>query len=231
MRPGLAISWAALLAALACVPGPGAFALDAVRGRVVDRDTGEPIRGAEVIEWYHGAGSMGGPQPVYHARWTRSDAEGRFALERAFATSPRMWLLETYGPSYSFFHPSYGLIRSGASPGPVQGELELGGSLRDSASRWLDLAPYCHGEPGDAGARHLREVACPLSELSPYGNGAPRVTGETDSRGRRTGTWTFHYEDGSVAARGSYVAGAPTGAWIFYGRDGRPAAPRGNTVP
>jgi hypothetical protein len=46
-----------------CVPSLVPCVLDGARGRVVDRDTGEPIAGATVIEWWRGAGRMGGPQP------------------------------------------------------------------------------------------------------------------------------------------------------------------------
>ncbi len=152
-----------LLAALAlaplagCVPGPGPFVLDAVEGRVVDRDSGAPIAGAEVIEWWRGAGS-GGPAPHQHARWTTTDADGRFALPREMSPSPRMWVLRTYGPTYSFYHPRYGLEHGGERP--ERGDLVLRGSLAVAEQRLANLAPICRGERDDPGARHLAEVAC-----------------------------------------------------------------------
>lgn len=198
---------------------------EAARGRVVDRDTGEPIADATVIEWWRGAGRMGGPQPEVHARVRKSDAEGRFAFESARAPGPRLWFTKTYGPSYSFYHPSYGLEHGGEARAGE--DLVLRGSLRDSAARLADLAPYCRGEPEGAGARRLAEAACPQGAHATWPDGAPRVRGETDPQGRRTGIWTFHYEDGSLAARGEYRGGAPVGAWEFFDRAGR----RGGSAP
>lgn len=220
------LSWAGVAATASllggCVPSLGPFILDSARGRVIDQDTGEPIRGAEVIEWYRGAGSAGGPQPHYYARWTRSDREGRFAFGRAFAPSLRLWVLKTYGPTYSFYHPSYGLEHGGGRPERnVEPEVILRGSLRHSAQRLADLVPFCRGERSDRGARHLQQVACPPEAHTTYANGTPRATGDTDERGRRTGVWTFYYEEGKVAARGEYQAGAPRGTWEFRDRDGR----------
>ena len=148
---------AALLLCGGCLPSPGPFALEAVAGGVVDEDTGAPIAGAEVIQWYRGAG-RGGPRPVYHARWTTSDASGAFALPRAASPSPRMWLLRTYGPTYSFYHPDYGLEHAGEKP--PQGEMVLRGSRSRAEMRLANLDPICRGEHDDAGSRHLAEIAC-----------------------------------------------------------------------
>jgi hypothetical protein len=224
LRRAWLLAAAALLAG--CVPSLGPCVLDGARGRVVDRDTGEPIAGATVIEWWRGAGRMGGPQPEVYARSATSDAEGRFGFERERAPGPRLWLTKTYGPSYSFYHPSYGLEHGGE---PRAGEeLVLRGSLQDSAARLADLAPYCRGEHEGPGARRLAEVACPPAAHAAWPDGTPRTQGETDPQGRRTGTWTFHYEGGSLAARGGYVGGAPTADWEFFDRSGRPvrSAPR-----
>jgi hypothetical protein len=204
-----------------CVPSLGRCVLEAASGRVVDRDTGEPIAGAEVVEWIRGAGRMGGPQPELHARFATSDAEGRFAFERAFAPGPRLWFSKNYGPSYSFYHPSYGLIHGG-EPGSAA-QIVLRGSLRDSAARLADLPPYCRGEHPGAGARHLAAVACPPEAHASWPDGTPRASGELDPQGRRTGIWTFHYERGAPAARGEYRSGAPTGVWEFFDRRGRRA--------
>ena len=208
---------AALLAG--CVPSLGPCVLEGAGGRVADRDAGEPIADAEVIEWYRGAGRMGGPQPEVHARFAKSDAQGRFAFARARAPGPRLWFTKTYGPTYSFYHPSYGLEHGGEARAGE--ELVLRGSLRDSAARLADLAPYCRGEHEGAGARHLAQVACPLGARATWRDGTPRAWGEADPQGRRTGTWTFHYEGGSLAARGEYRSGAPVGVWEFFDRSGR----------
>lgn len=223
---GLALSVAVLGG---CVPAPGPFVLAAARGRVLDADTGEPIRGAEVFQWYRGSGPSDASRPVYHSRWTSTDEDGRFGFERALSPSPRMWLLRTYGPSYGFYHPSYGLVHGGAAG--TEGTLTLRGSLRDSALRLADLAPYCRGERDGRGARHLAEIACPPDARRAWPDGTPRTRGHVDERGRRTGVWTFYYENGGVAARGTYRDGAAVGRWEFRDREGRVVPASGATPP
>ena len=167
----------AALAACGCVPSLGPFVLESVAGRVVDTDTGLPIAGAEVIEWWRGGGVPGAARPEYHARWTSSGADGVFAFAGGLAPSPRMWLLETYGPTFSFYHPRYGLVHAGPgvserSPGEPRPErsdpgghepivdVVLRGSLRQASQRLQDLAVWCRGEHEGAGARHLASIAC-----------------------------------------------------------------------
>lgn len=215
-RAGLVVA-AVLLAG--CVPSLGPCVLEGMSGRVVDRDTGEPIAGATVIEWWRGAGRMGGPPPEVHARSAKSDEQGRFVFPSGPAPGPRLWFTKTYGPSYSFYHPSYGL-EHGGEPRPGE-DLVLRGSLQDSAARLADLAPYCRGEHQGKGAQRLAEAACPPGAHAAWPNGTPRTRGATDAQGRRTGIWTFLYEDGSVAARGPYLDGAPSGDWEFFDRHGR----------
>ena len=161
--------WAALaaLAVLpsACVPGPGVLVLRAAEGRVVDRESGAPIAGATVIEWWRGAGRGGGPQPTYHARFATSDPGGRFAFPRALARSPRMWLLRTYGPSYGFYHPDYGLVRGGEPS--VGAPVALTGSRAEAELRRADLAPVCAPHPRERWQRELARVACPARPRRP----------------------------------------------------------------
>lgn len=204
----------------ACAPALGPFVLEAASGRVVDEDTGEPIPEATVIEWILGAGSFGGPQPAYHARFATTDGEGRFAFEREFVWSPRLWFLRTYGPRHGFYHPSYGLETE--TPRPAQGGgLVLEGSLRRSHLRLDALRPYCAGRrEDDAAAERLREIACPLEAHDTWPGGVPRAEGRHDDQGRRTGPWTFRHADGSVAARGAYREGGAVGDWEFYDRAG-----------
>lgn len=57
------------LVALGCTPGAGAFTLEELRGLVVDSETGDPIAGAEVVEWYVG----GGPSDGEFATSTRDE--------------------------------------------------------------------------------------------------------------------------------------------------------------
>lgn len=213
--------------------------LEQASGRVVDEDTGEPIPDATVIEWYRGAGRFGGPQPSYHARFATTDRDGRFVFERQIASSPRMWLLETYGPLYGFYHPSYGLETetprrvsvgeadardarsSPEAPASSGGSLLLEGSLRRSHLRLDALRPWCAGRHADdAASPRLREIACPLERHAHWPSGVPRAEGPYDARGRRTGEWTFRYGSGRVAARGSYAAGGAVGDWDFYDRSG-----------
>ena len=154
------IALGVLAAGLAgCLPGPGAIVLAPASGRVVDRDTRAPIAGAQVIEWWRGAGRGGGPQPTYHARFATSDAEGRFVFSRALAPSPRMWLLATYPPTFGFYHPRYGLVRGGEAP--AEGEVLLSGSLAEAELRLADLAPVCAPRPRERWERDLARSACP----------------------------------------------------------------------
>ena len=156
--PDARVAWLLLsLLCAGCVPGLGPFVLEAAAGRVVDEDEGAPIVGATVVEWHRGAGT-GDTQPVQHARWTTTDAEGAFALPREMSPSLRMWLLRTYPPVYSFYHPDYGLEHGGGKP--EQGELVLRGSRRRAAIRRANLDPICRGERDDAGSRHLATIAC-----------------------------------------------------------------------
>jgi len=158
-RPVLPLTLALAAALAACVPGPGVLVLRAASGRVLDRESGAPIEGATVVEWWRGAGRMGGPQPTYHARFATSDAGGRFGFPRALAPSPRMWLQKTYGPSYGFFHPRYGLVHGGE---PAEGAApELSGSLAEAELRRADLAPVCAPRPAEHWQRELARVACP----------------------------------------------------------------------
>ena len=159
MRMRAPLVLAASLAFAACVPGPGVLVMRAVGGRVIDRETAAPLAGATVIEWWRGAGLGGGPQPTYHARFTTSGADGSFAFPRSLAPSPRMWLLRTYGPSYGFFHPDYGLVRRGS---PDDGEfVVLTGSRDEAELRRADLAPVCATGPSERWQRELARIACP----------------------------------------------------------------------
>jgi len=140
-----------------CLPSPGPFRLEAVDGRVVDLDSGAPVSGAEIVESYRGATLPGASQPVYHARWTTSDADGRFHFAAAMSPSPRMWALETYDPVYVFFHPRYGLQRGRAAE---NGDVLLRASLARKEQAFADLRPFCRGELDDPGSRRIAEVGC-----------------------------------------------------------------------
>ena len=143
---------------LACSPGASSFVLEAVRGRVVDLESGEPIAGAEVIEWYVGGGMSDGARPVHHARWATSDADGGFVLAESQA-SVRMWAGKSYGPKFALVHPEYGLQRQ-ARYDDASATWTLEGDKRRLEQALQDLQPYCRGERDDAGARRIREVAC-----------------------------------------------------------------------
>ena len=154
----------AACASTACSSGSDAFRLPAISGRVVDDTSGEGIAGAEVIEWFRGrSGGADTLRNVVHARWTTTAADGSFSFPAA-SSKAKGWSRASYGPSYSFYHPSYGLVRGG---GPVDGRVRLQGSLARAELALADLAPYCSGELQDAGARRLAEVACAGRERRP----------------------------------------------------------------
>ena len=154
MRRSLAV---ALLALAGCVPGCGAFVLPTVEGRLVDRDSREPIAGAEIVQVYRGAGTGGAEQPVVLSRWAQTDPEGSFFFASE-TSNPRMWYLKTYGPRYDFYHPTYGLVRG---PSTDASRVLLEGSLDQAEQRRMDLQVFCSSKADDPGSRHLRSVACP----------------------------------------------------------------------
>jgi hypothetical protein len=229
MRPAPLALALVLLLPLPAAAGP--FRLDDVGGSVVDEDTGEPIAGALVVEWWKGRGRLGAPAPAVHARFATSDAAGRFVLAGGL-TPPRLWLAHVHGPVHGFVHPSYGLET--ASPRELPGEsdaLLLQGSLRRSHLRLAALREYCTGRHDEeAGAERIVAAACPLEAHAAWPTGVPRAEGPRDERGRRTGTWTFRRADGSVAARGAYRAGGALGDWSFFDPEGNPVGkPTGGT--
>lgn len=151
---------AGALGLAACVPGPGACRLPPTHGRVVDSESGAPIAGATVFEWWRGAGVGGGPQPTRHLRFATSDEAGRFAFPEAPPPGARMWVSRVYEPSYGFFHPDYGLVR-GPAARDAGGALSLSGSRRDAPARLGDLARLCESRPRDGGERELAARLCP----------------------------------------------------------------------
>ncbi len=156
------------LAFAGCVPGGGTCRLPAVEGRVADAGTGAPIAGATVIEWWHGAGVGGAPQPTRHARFATSDARGRFAFPAQWAPDPRMWVTRVYAPAYGFVHPAYGFVR-GPGAHDAGGALVLHGSLADAPARRSDLEVLCTTPPREAWQRELARRACPARTSDPPG--------------------------------------------------------------
>ncbi|MEZ4217715.1 MAG: hypothetical protein R3E88_14620 [Myxococcota bacterium] len=141
----------------ACAPGAGGVRLDELRGRAVDLETGAPIAGALVVEWYVGGGVGDGARPVHHARWTTTAADGSFALA-AEAADPWTALGASYGPELALVHPDYGLQRQARREGE---RWRLEGDARRAEAARRDLDPYCRGERDDEGARRIRAFACP----------------------------------------------------------------------
>ncbi len=147
----------ALLGLVGCVPSPGPVLLAAVDGQLVDRESREPIAGAQVFQVYRGAGAPGADPSVYTTRWTQTDARGRFIFVSEIAPSARMWILKTYGPRYDFYHSEYGLVRG---PSTEEAKVMLEGSLAQAEQRHMDLQVFCSSTADDPGSRRLREVAC-----------------------------------------------------------------------
>lgn len=152
----------ALLGLVGCVPSLGPIRLAAVDGRLVDRDSREPIAGAQIFQVYRGAGAPGADPRVYGSRWTQTDARGHFVFGSEISPSARMWFLKTYGPRYDFYHPQYGLVRG---PTTEAAEVVLEGSLDQAEQRLMDLQVFCHSSTADDPAsRRLRGIACPRSD-------------------------------------------------------------------
>lgn len=128
-----------------------------MQGRLVDRETQEPIVGAHVAQVYRSGTWLGSEPRVVEARWTETDAEGRFVFVADVATGSSSLAGETYGPRYDFFHPEYGLVRGPTIDTP---ELILEGSRENFEQRSIDLQTLCHARDDDPASRHLHVVAC-----------------------------------------------------------------------
>lgn len=98
-------------------------------------------------------------RPVYHARATAADDQGAFHFPRQPATSPRMWLLRTYGPDYRVFHPDRGITAPrvvGTADRAVV--LELPPTPPPPGS---ELRRLCGGDPRDPIEELVARSACP----------------------------------------------------------------------
>jgi hypothetical protein len=107
-----------------------------------------------VVEWYrHAAPGGADVRRVAHSRLTQCDAAGRFSFRARLAPGPALWLRRSYGPSYSVYHPDYGLQHAKAGP-----DLPLDRSR--AAVAHDDLAAFCRRPGDDDGAQALAERAC-----------------------------------------------------------------------
>ena len=129
---------------------------------MIDHASGAGVAGAHVIEWYR-AGSLTGADVmnVLHSRATQCDDTGHFVFPAGIAPGPGLWIRKSYGPSYSVYHPDYGLQHARAGS-----ELHVDRSRTDVARD--DLAALCRRGGDDPGTRRLIEVACP--KLTPSRN-------------------------------------------------------------
>jgi hypothetical protein len=147
-----------LVVALLALSGCGSLVLPSVEGRLVDRDSEQPIADAEIVQVYRGSGTGGAEPPVVFSRWTRTDSEGSFSFPSKMTSSPRVWFLEVYDPRYDFYHPAYGLVRG---PSTDAAYVSLEGSLDQAEQRLMDLQVFCSSKADDPGGAHLRTIACP----------------------------------------------------------------------
>ena len=134
--------------------GAAGCELPAVRGRVVDRETGAPIAGAIVVELWREAGWMGEPARAESARFATSDAAGRFEL------APERGAPGSNPPVYMFAHRDYGLVHAG-EVAPVDGAIELRGA-RGEVTPSQNLAALCELPPREDWERDLARRLCAL---------------------------------------------------------------------
>ncbi len=147
------MAWFAALGLLlgAC---SGRLGLPAAEGRVEDRATGAAIADALVVESYRwGAPGGADVRRIAASRATRTDPAGRFHFAARSLTGPSLWLRRSYGPSYTIFHPDYGLQRSRGD-----GALRLDRARRDAAR--ADLMAFCRDPGDDPGSVALADAAC-----------------------------------------------------------------------
>jgi hypothetical protein len=142
-----------------CSPGSGAVVLEARSGRVVDRESGAPVPGADVYQAYWGKGVAGEPRSVRALRWTTADAAGRFSFEERLSSEPGSWVpLETSEAEYGFYQPDYGLVRLGRPD--AGGPVTLEGVPLDVEQRRAAELSLCGSRPADEVAAHVARSHC-----------------------------------------------------------------------
>lgn len=106
-----------------CTIIPRSYSAAPLGGRVVDRETGQPIAGAYVVATYVlKMGMEGGASTPLHYEETRTDHEGRFhfnGFETTRAPTPRAArnaTLQNEDPSLHFFAEGYHPDRLGRDP-------------------------------------------------------------------------------------------------------------------
>jgi hypothetical protein len=143
----------------ACSPGSGTAVLEARSGRVVDRDSGAPVPGADVYQVYWGKGVVGEPRPVRALRWTAADATGTFAFEKSLSSESSAWVpLGTHEAGYGFYHAEYGLVRVGGAPD--SSPVTLRGARLDAAQRRAAELSLCGSRPPDEVAAWVARNHC-----------------------------------------------------------------------
>lgn len=145
-----------LLAAIAV--GFGGCELPAVRGRVVDRESGAGVAGAIVIEQWREAGWMGEPARVVRARTASTDVGGRFSIPSARTAALDGPIGGDHAPVYVFVHPEYGLVHAG-EVAPANGEIRLEGSRGEAAARQA-LVALCETVAREPWERDLASRVC-----------------------------------------------------------------------
>lgn len=87
-----------------------------IKGRVVDRDTGQPLEGAAVVAMYRTVyGSLGGEVTRFEdAQEAKTDANGEFSIPGIFVFAPRppfSWF--NWEPEFCVYQPEYGQYSRG----------------------------------------------------------------------------------------------------------------------
>src|SRR5262245_20723911 len=106
----LTLAASAAAAVLGCALPPCPSLLPTVRGTVIDRETGEGVPGAMIVQAYGEYDWWGeGRRSYYHRDVATTDATGAFVIPRHLSPNVWMWLFrnEDLG-AYGFYHPAYG---------------------------------------------------------------------------------------------------------------------------
>lgn len=153
-------SFTLVLLSIACAQGNGGSMLEARSGFVRDAGSGEPVSSADVFQVYWEKGRVGEPPRANALRFRAANDAGGFAFPPARhderGGSPRAGDALEYG----FYHPAYGLVRSGAPRVEVGSELELEARPLDEAGRRASRLQLCGSRPSDAVHAGVAERHC-----------------------------------------------------------------------
>lgn len=154
-----------LFLGLACAQNGGGTRLESRTGRVIDEATGGAIERADVFQVYWKKGRVGEPPRATALRWSEANERGEFEFARASRDAEGRSPGAGDALEYGFYHPAFGLVRSG--PPRSEGPLELRGRRLDAAGRRAAELQLCGSRPVDAVHAGVAARHCPRPNRNP----------------------------------------------------------------